>query len=369
MSSGDLVSSNNFAQNGTVDWVRLGDGMVSFSLKALARMANYGVDSFTILLGTKTAQQFALSRKGQARVREAINALSYHTSISKVLFFGFGISGIPQLLGTQAEGLSLLAISAALSTVYTEGVATEVLSDILLLQNPPREATPSLQSWSKIVKACAGTFATTTFPIVAEQFMRLHPSQTSTFPTGAPIDFDQTWRSRSSCQDIAEALVHLGMIARKEIESVTIEGGGDAGFLAAVAVWLFDMNIVIIDYNKETLFSNSEPGSVIHVRIIYKDRNDDTLSEPVESRELHCSSKVICLKDVSDIIFTNNDNDDMLVSGRINWEKCLSLAFGITFDRLSALQSTIGTMLGCAARVFEAIAKAEPMIDLETRQT
>ncbi|KAF2188003.1 hypothetical protein K469DRAFT_628263 [Zopfia rhizophila CBS 207.26] len=368
MSSGGLVPQGNFAQTGTLDWVRLGEGMISFSVKALSRMVNYGVDPFTILLGTQIAQQLPLGPRGERRVGDAISALRSYAGFSNTLLFGFGITSIPQLLGTHTEGLALVAVSAALSEVYHEDVAAKVLNEILLYQDPPRESTPSLQSWSRIVKACAGTFATTSFGKRAEMLMSLHPSETSMFSTGVAEQFDDSWRSRSSTRGIAEALINLGKVSRAELESITIVGGGDAGFLAAVAEWLFDMNIVIVDSNEKLLHFNSEPGSAIHARFVFRDRIHELPSRSIDLEAFRYPRKVVHLKDVSDIIFANDGNDEMLVSGRLEWSHCLSSAFGTAFEKLRGLKSNFGTALGCAARIFEAVAKAEPGIDFDTRK-
>jgi hypothetical protein len=371
MSSGDLVPQGSFAQTGTVDWVRLGDGMVSFSLTALARMATYGIDPVTIVLGKRIAQQFSLGRVGEKRVGDAIDALRSYAGFNKVLLFGFGISSIPQLLTTHTEGLALVAISAALSEVYHENVATQILYEVLLEshQQLPREFTPSLQSWSKIVKACAGTFATTSFGKRAEHLMSLHRSETAVFPAGDPEQFDDSWRSRSSTKGIAQALINLGKISRKELESITIVGGGDTGFLAAVAEWLFDMNIIIVDSNAEPLYVNSGPGSVIHVYFVFKDRLEVSPSQNMELEAFQYPRKVFHLKDVSDILFTNYGNDEIRVSGRLGWDHCLSSAFGSNnFEILKGLRSTFGTALGCAARIFEAVANSEPGIGFDTRK-
>lgn len=369
MSSGELMPQSNFAQTGTLDWVRLGDGMISFSLNALARMANYGIDPITIVLGRGITQQLRLSSGGEKRVEDAIGTLRSYAGFDKFLSFGFGISSIPQLLSTNTEGLALVAISAALSEVYHEDVATKILYEILLYQNPPREFTPSLQSWSKIVKACAGTFAATPFGKRAEHLMSLHRSETSVFPSGDPKIFDDSWRSRSSTKGIAEALINLGKVSRRELESITIIGGGDTGFLAAVAEWLFDMNIVIVDSNGELLYLNSGPEATVQARFVFKDRIDASPSQSIDVEAFQYPSKIFHLKDVSDVLFTNYENDEILVSGRLGWSHCLSSAFGsANFETLRDLRSTFGTALGCAARIFEAVTRAEPEIDFNTRK-
>jgi hypothetical protein len=368
MSSGGLVPQGNFAQTGTLDWVRMGEGVVSLTLKALSQMVNCGVDSFTILLGMQVAQQLPLGRKGEIRVRDAIRTLQFYAGLNKDLLFGFGLRSIPHMLEIHAEGLALLAISAALSEVYVEEVAAEVLNEILLYQNPTRETTPSLQSWSKIIKACAGTLAKTNFGIIAEKFMSFHPSETSLFPTRNAKQYDDTWRSRSHSKDIAKALLTLGQISRAELESVTIVGGGDSGFLAAVAEWLFDMNIVIVDNTGQELYRTTTSSSTIHARFVFRDRIDGLPSQSMDLEAFQYLSKIVHLKDVSDNLFANDRNDAMKACGRLEWSLCLSTSFGDTFKKLMGHKSNFSQMLGCAGRIFEAVVKAEPGTNFDTRK-
>ena len=127
MSSGDLALQNSFAQTGTVDWVRLGDSMVTQSYRLLARLATHGIDSYTLQTGLGMAQLLPLGRLGEMRVREATHNLGFYDTLNKNLCMGMGPESIPRILEKSVEGLALLAVSAALSEVYVEEVVAEVL--------------------------------------------------------------------------------------------------------------------------------------------------------------------------------------------------------------------------------------------------
>jgi hypothetical protein len=59
----------------------------------------------------------------------------------------------------------------------------------------------------------------------------------------------------------------------------------------------------------------------------------------------------------------------MRVIGRLGWDRCLSSAFGSNnFESLKGLRSTFGNALGCAPRIFQAVANSEPRIDFNTRK-
>lgn len=372
MSSTDLTVPGNFAQTGTVDWVQLGNTACNSSYKVLGRLLNHGVDPITLKVGLQMAQQLPLARAGQTRMLEATSNLGGYHALNKDLLFGMGPDSMPHLLERSVEGLTLLAISAALSEVYVEEVAAEVLHELLIPLNPPREFTPYLPSWSRLVKGCAGTLAKTTFGITAEKFMSFHPSETSLFPTRRTEDdhHHNRWRSRSHTKDIAKALITLGEISRAKLESVTIIGGGDSGFLAAVAEWLFDLSIVIVikkDNVTKEFYRNSRPGSTIQVRFEFEDRLDPSAPEGTDIEAFQYPTKTVRLRDVSDILWANDSNEAMQVCGRVEWSRCLWAAFGDAFRTLLNLKHHFGGVLGCAARIFHALATAEPEVSLPNR--
>ena len=284
---------------------------------------------------------------------------------------GMGPESLPNMLEKLVEGLALLGLSAALSEVYVEEVAAEGLYELILHLKPPHELTPFFTSWSRIVKGCAGALAKTKFGIMAEIFMSFHPSETSIFPTRKADEQDENhekWRSRSHAKDIAKALFTLGEISRGKLQSVTISGGGDSGFLAAVSEWLFDMKIVIVGSEGEAIYNNFAPGSTVQARFEFRDQMDESPSQDTEVEAFQYPRRTIHLRDVSDILYANDSNEEMRVSGRLQWSRCLSSAYGYAFKILMDRKENFSRVLGCAARIFRAIATAEQGIDLRSRQ-
>ncbi|KAH8701246.1 hypothetical protein GQ44DRAFT_778824 [Phaeosphaeriaceae sp. PMI808] len=336
-------------------------------MEAIARMSQYGVESFTIVHGVQIARQLPLGLAGQERVRNAINALSSYAGFGKFLFFGYGVRSIPRMLSSHTEGLALVAITAALSEVFHEDYTTQVLHHIVLYLNLDRETTPSLQSWSKIAKSCAGTLATTPFGKKADDFMRYHGLENHVFTRGNHSNFNERWRTCSSAESMAEALVNLGSVAKEEISSITIEGGADTGFLAAVAEWLFNINIVITNENGIVTYTTPDVGSNIHARFILKNRFSES-SQNSRQDIFRYPSKVVRLKDVSQALFTNDQDHELVVCGRVQWDQCLSASFNPAFRALLKITMDVSNALGCAARICEAIAKAEPGVDFNTRK-
>jgi hypothetical protein len=371
MTSEDLTRQGGiFPQNGTIDWVRLGSVMMSF----LGVGVKYNVDMFTVAMGGQMGEMLPLSYAGQERTVAAVNSLRLVTSYNAFLKFGFETQSIPHLLTNKAGGVAMLAITAALADVHPAEVVSTILHELFIQQNIPREATPPLQSWCRIVKACDGVLATSTFGTRAEQFMRLHPTETLLCPNEYSGEFNDFWRSRSAPKDIARALIEFGKIARGETESITIIGGGDTGCLAAIAVWMFDFTIAIYDDDKnllihdkdgELVYPYPQPGSAVQAHFIYTSRTRLDSSKD-QRQHVEASKRVVRVQDVSEILFANDSIHAMQAYGRLGWECCLSWAFGSSFQKLKNRGTSFGNLLGCACRIFQAVARAEPEINTKT---
>lgn len=343
--------------------------MGAYTMSFLARLVNYDVEPYTMALGLQIGQKFPLGRQGEERVSAAVANLKAYRSIGDNLTFGYGPTSVVRTLA-YGDGLALVAISAALTEVYDESVASSVLKEILAILDLQREATPSLQSWLKIVRACAGTLATAGFSVRAEEMMDMHPTE-KCLPSATASDFHDSWRGRPKPRDVAKALVALGEISRKEMESITIVGGGHIGFVAAVAEWLFDMNIVIYNSDGMTpIYPESLSGSPVQVRFIFQDRTAMSSSQNMELDVFQYTKKIIYLKDVSDVVWASKENRNLenVLDGRLAWERCLSSAFGNTYAQLKSAEDVFGNTLGYAARIFKAVATAETGIDVETRR-
>ena len=372
MSSEELAPQSNFAQTGTLDWVALGSHAVRFSYKIVARMADCDIDARTAVVLVAIGRQVILSPSGVRRVGDAIAACRAYESLNPHLWFGFRNS-IPKMLSSSNEGLSFVGISAALSEGFHVDYAAEVLQEIVSYFKLSPEFTPSLRHWLRVVNACAGTLAKTDFGKLVQNFRDLHGSETLEFVGGTNEEFDNRWPSRSSSETMAKAFVELAQIAQTPESSITIEGGKDVGFLAAVAEWLLDMSIVITDGSGTILYPNHKLESPIKARFILVDRYSKSSQTPNVDLTYH-RTKFVRLDDISDFLYTNGEDNRMKASGRLPWDECLSRSFGLSFKTLLGLGQTFGlkryfaSVIGSAARIFKAVAKAEPGVDFRVRR-
>lgn len=353
------VAHGGFKQQGSVDWVKLVENTATFSVGVLARLSAAGVDPYTVLVGQAVAQSFYLGPVGRKNVQQALAKLTSYNGFGNALWFGFGLKSFVRALGSTEEGCSCLSICAALSECYPEDLAAEVLHELTLAYKAPHNLTPSANEWLLLVRACAGTFAASPFPLRAEKLMSLKPSVRRSRYHIAHLGFPRE-RLCASPTDLAAALIGLGKVTRKELASITIIGGAAAGWLAALSEWLFDLTVIIFDEERNLLYTNCAEPLQANVQIIFDSGSNQ------HTTALQWVSKTYYLKDASALIHPGSDASYTTftqLSGRLCWETCLISAFGKDFKRLLKISIAVGTAIGCAARIFKGIVQAEPGLD------
>lgn len=163
--------------------------------------------------------------------------------------------------------------------------------------------------------------------------------------------------------DIAQALMGMAKILARKSTSMTIIGSENACWIAALADWLFDLRVKVLD-DSETdavIFANfqhevEDPQVTVHAT-----RSTNTIPKPIL-----VSSETYIIKDISKLVRTFDSNPGRaIVSGRVPWNHCLQSVFGIDFENLMKMPYNVGIVLGSAARISQAIAAGDPDSDLE----
>jgi len=348
------VARSSFSNQGTVDWTRLAELSLTFPLGVLARCATAGVDPYTIIVGQALAQRLPLGVKGDQNVQQALSELRVYSGFANALDIGFGVRSFVRTLGKTNEGRSLLALSSTLSECYPQDFAAQVMHSITLKHDPPARLRPSVNEWLSVVRVCSGSFSATKFPLLAEGLMRLDPRSKRLTPDGVSI-FDQPVRGDPSPESIAEAIIGIGKVASKELNSMTIIGCAAAGWLAAVAEWLFDLTITIRNSDGSTLYATKGLYDDVQVLVIYQPESSITY-------DLEITRKTYFVKDCSELFRQYGRADSYVATvygGRLPWESCLKSSFGIDFEKLMEIPMNVGIAVGSAARIFKAIALAE----------
>ncbi|KAF8854431.1 hypothetical protein BDZ45DRAFT_676977 [Acephala macrosclerotiorum] len=356
MTLGTSTGQNSFPQTGAWNMLDLSKLPVQATLGVLSRYSAARVNPYTALVGEVLCHNFQLTTKGRRNVEAVVKSLKVVGSLGDTLEFGFGIEDVVRSMVKSERGCVCLALCAALMDCYSEDMAVEVLIEMANLTKVDGQYMPSSESWKELLRACAGALSASKFPVVAEHFMQLNKEEQR---LGAYRGFESlptTYRGCSSPKSIAKALLALSQISRNEMQSVTLLGGADVGWLAAMADWLLDLRTQIIQPDGEVFYTNCESAKIVQVQVMYMG-TDGTATNSVQT-----VGKTYYLDDASKLFKEEGRLDAAVVSGRVAWKKLLGSTFLSDFKKLMEITHTFGELLGSAARLFKALALADKSI-------
>ena len=347
--SGPVVpqsSSAGFSQQGQVDWVELSTRSVQFSVAVLARLSRAGIDAYTLQVGRAICLNFALDPIAQERIADAIFQLKKYSSYGDLIWFGFGVKHVVTDLAETEEGLTLVALCAALTTTYDSTYSARVLRELCVLHKAPQSFTPALRQWKAIVELCSGILTSSHFILVLNGFWRLMSAQHK-----LPSMKD---RHRPTLYaELASAIYTLARISRKHLVNATIIGGVDCAWLAAFAEWVLRLDVGIFDPSGRSLYrSRLSVGVLPQVTILISD--DTAKDAQVDIRV----SKAMAVSRAKPIILSQDEHEsgpghNVFLNWRSSWSSILHDTFGGQADTL--LTGEVGTQfalyLECASLV------------------
>ena len=256
--SGPLVPFQpTFQQQGTVDWVELSGRKVNFTVAVLARLSKAGIDPFTLQVGRAICANFSLEPNAQQRVSDAIGKLKKYGSYENIIWFGFGIKHVVTDLAETEEGLTLVSICAALSVTYDSLFGARVLRELCGLCKAPSSFSPAIRQWKTLIELCSGILTSGHFLLVLDGFRRL---------VTVKDNQHELKHGATTYLVMAEALMTIGQVTSKKLLSATFSGGFDCIWLAAVAEWIFSLEVAIHGSSGQILYrsrnNNHQPAQI-----------------------------------------------------------------------------------------------------------
>jgi hypothetical protein len=316
-----------FSQQGQVDWVGLANHSVSFTVGVLSRLSKAGVDPLTVVVGRSLFRSMSLSPEGQDRVFKALSTLKSFSSFGQVIWFGFGVRHVVHELTGTEEGMTCVAISAALQVSYDSLFGAQVFRELSRCRDAPDSLLPSLHQWRALLHISAGVLTTSKFPRLLDGFARIL----------APARADSSLPQRLATAPavIAQALCLLSDVASGRTASCTFAGGIDCAWVAAVAEWLYCLPIEILSEDSSKTYYRSSaivPSSAHSPRILIIKSDDG--SSPVSA-----ISKAFILPSGGELIMASNKNDHQDLSSscfqrRSEWAHILTDSFGEAVESL-----------------------------------
>ncbi|XTI89480.1 putative ankyrin repeat-containing protein [Cenococcum geophilum] len=221
--------------SGQLDWVSLSKSTFTFGLDVLVRLSKAELHPATIAVGLIACNQFK-------RIYDALSSLKSFSSYGK-------LSVIKDLADTE-HGMVCVALCACMSISYDSFYAAGVLRELCKIRGTPPDFLPSVHQWKALVDICAGSVSNSKFPILLEGLIRC------VLPNAEVLLHEPT-----STEALARAVGALADVSNGKLENVTIAGGLDCVWLAAISEWLLSLDVEI----------RHSPGPVV-----YKSpRNDD----------------------------------------------------------------------------------------------
>jgi ankyrin repeat protein len=340
--SGTIVPASgvsNFQQQGQLDWVSLYKSTFTFSLEVMARISRAGLDITTIAVSRIICSGFVIEPAAQERVLDALSSLKPFSSYGNLIWFGFGVKPVIKDLAESESGLACVALCACMSVSYEPFYVAQVLRELCQVREAPPDVIPSVHQWNALVNICAGSISSSKFPTLVEGLIRL------VIPRG-----DISFHQPTSTKALAKALGALADVSHGKLASISIAGGLDCLWLAAVSEWLLSLNVEIHLSSGQTVYKSSitHAGGFSHVTIIF-DSGSEQQTQSILMRKCYVVPKGHKLWG------SPRPEQFALMGGRSDWTTILRDTFGSCLTTLlqENLRESFALLLFSASRQAE----------------
>jgi hypothetical protein len=243
---------------------------VQLSVRILSRYAAGRVNTHTVLVAEAMGMAFRMGKNGKASVEQAFSKLTAVSTLGNSLSIGFGIEDFTREMIRSEAGAMQMGLCAALKECYSDDIAIEVMLEYARQTKAQGQWMPSNMEWRNLLDACAGSLAASNFALRAEHFMQLAKGERRLGAYGAVEAMPKKRRGCSTPKSIADALTALAMLSNGRMESISLTGGPDAGWLAAIAEWFLDLKVKTVDdQSQETLYRNHADDRDTQVTVTY----------------------------------------------------------------------------------------------------
>ena len=346
---------------------------ITQSLVTNLGISRIDMNAFTACL--KIGRALNWSNEGKDRFRDAKNGLGLVSSFERLLKFGFNWKGPMSQILDLDEGERFAALTACLVEIYAPNFVAEIYIALLRLfvdRNKDDEFfrnfyIPSRAQMRSVVDRFAGIFSTSPFATSVETYMSLddHKVVTGGTQTKKRTQRKSTSRTVAFPDLIAEALYELLEISRdgSKTQQVQFVGGADAVAVAAIGRYLIDISTEVYKESNGSIVNVTGPefksDGKPRVIVLFAEESFHNPNTTQLTR-----ARVVHLYRMTDIIKDNKfPNPDPVLAGRCEWRTVLSMTFGYSFECLTkGMHSQFASALGCAARVFQALAEGDESV-------
>ncbi|KAH9871136.1 hypothetical protein J1614_006711 [Plenodomus biglobosus] len=313
-----------FQQQGSLDWVALGNMQYSMSIAILGRLAKAGIDTLTVAFGQAICRRLPIGAHGEKVLREAMSRLTVRSCAADLLWFGIGVRHILHDLVQTSQGCALITLCAALTEGHSISVSALVMYEIAKECGGPQELAPSFEQWEALVRVAAAIFGATTFGLRVHQIAQF----------GTPL----SGGSRSNtdpphASDLAKVLVSIGQIVQGDTQTITVEGGLCCSWIAAWADFVLGLRVLVRDPAGNAVYANYDSVNTfaqVNIHFLGRTTNNDVLC--TQSSHLVRSGREFinqCFR--RDPMLDYNPSRLSFFPGRLPWETMFFDTFGDSF--------------------------------------
>ncbi|KAH0566344.1 hypothetical protein GP486_000250 [Trichoglossum hirsutum] len=328
------TTPGNSQQTGQLDWVSLSKS--TFGLDVLVRLSKAGLDLATVAISLIACNRFVIKAEAQKRICDALSNLKSFSTYGKLVWFGFGIKPAIKDLADTEPGMACVALCACMSISYDSFYVAGVLREFCKSQETPSDIVPSIHQWQALVHICAGSVSNSKFPTLLEGLIRL-------VRPGVGVSFHQP----TSTNALAKAIRALADVSNDKLANITITGGLDCIWLAAISEWALALDVEIRVDSGCTVYRSSANNNrcLPAVTIIFVSDNE---------QQTQLSNCYIVPK--GHRFWKDSDSDQpRFRGGRSEWATILADTFGPQLNSLlqGALQHSFALLLFDASRLAE----------------
>ncbi|KAB5582559.1 hypothetical protein GE09DRAFT_1211200 [Coniochaeta sp. 2T2.1] len=213
----------------------------NFGLDATALCSRLGINPDTLHLATTLCNAYAIPQQGKDAIAKAFedksitpSALPTSNSTAK------DIGKLINTLASSDAGLSFLAVCAVIGTYYTLDSIPKIFSELAAESAVPPDLVPTPQDWETLKPLYANFRGPPAFTALVDRYTNLY-IDTPAYQT-KPLEHHGPKSVVIFLYCISLIIGDLA-VGRTDRSGILVLAGKDAGWAAAVAEWLFGLEI------------------------------------------------------------------------------------------------------------------------------
>lgn len=226
------------------DWATFRKEPLFFSSAQLARYSRTEVDPYVIEISKSLCRSFPLCLEAKNHLGRKFRCAPEVAKESEST--GSELPSVVSQIAESEEGLLFLGILGVLTEYYNNTSVATVFDELAKWKKVPEDLAPTAQSWKTVATLLGNRLGSDEFRSAVDRYTQLGQDSIT-------HDLQHT-----DGFTVMVALNTMGDLScGREKGTPTAYVGKDAGWLAAVAEWLFDLKIELRSQKSCVLFSNS----------------------------------------------------------------------------------------------------------------